>query len=82
MILVRCPTFICVDILWLIPNNFHFICFCFTYFSSTPHLHSQFAYYRGRGSLFLLLKFLKILQVLANIPLTQNTSEKSSPLIL
>ena len=42
--------FTCVGTLWLITNNIHFTCFCFTYCSSTSHLHSQFAYYRGRNA--------------------------------
>ena len=49
MILVRRPTSTSVGTLWLNPN-IHFTCFHFNYCSSTPHLHFQFAYYRGRGA--------------------------------
>ena len=43
--------FTSVRTLWLISNNTHFTCFCFTYSSSTPCLYSQFAYYRARVAL-------------------------------
>ena len=80
MILVRRPP-LPVGTLWLIPNNKHFTCFCFTYCCSAPQLYSQFAYYKGRRTVAysFLLKFLKIFQVLANAPQTENISEKSSP---
>ena len=72
--------FTCLHTLWLIPNNIHFTCFLFCLFLFYIHLHFQCVYYRGRGAvaLFLLLKFSKIFQVLANVPQTQNISEKSS----
>ena len=78
MILVRRPP-LPVGTLWLIPNNKHFTCFCFTYCCSAPQLYYQFAYYKGRRTVayFFLLNW--IFQVLANVPQTENISEKSSP---
>ena len=65
MIFVRRPP-LPVGTLWLIPNNKHFTCFCFTYYCSAPQLYYQFAYYKGRRTVayFFLLNW--IFQVLAN----------------